>query len=93
MTYRVYRGSDGRYYGNVDVWERLERGDWAPCCWDSDSGTEWIETADGSLLTLTPSTPAALPPHRTTTTTCGGFVVEAAPPHRPSASRRVPPNG
>ncbi|QSG04651.1 Uncharacterized protein HSR121_0295 [Halapricum desulfuricans] len=55
-------GSDGDYYGEVDVWERLETGDWTPFAWDRESGVEWVETDDQQLLVLTPVPPRELPP-------------------------------
>lgn len=48
----VYAGSNGRYYGDRDIWERLESGEWRPCCWNPETGTEWIETEAGELLVL-----------------------------------------
>jgi hypothetical protein len=50
----LYRSSDGRYFGDADVWERFETGDWTPCCWDTETGEEWIETRDGDVLRLRP---------------------------------------
>lgn len=50
----IYHGSDGQYYGEVDVWERFESGEWSPVCWDERSGEEWVETTDGDLLALAP---------------------------------------
>lgn len=58
----VYVGSDGNYYGEVDVWERLEAGDWTPFAWDRESGVEWVETDDQQLLVLTP--PGTAPERR-----------------------------
>mgnify|MGYP006272700461 FL=1 len=50
----LYRGSDGCYYGDVDIWEQFESGSWTPCCWNTETGTEWVETSDGELLRLVP---------------------------------------
>lgn len=50
----IYQGSDGKYYGNIDVWNRFETGVWDPCCWDEESGTEWVRTEENELLVLTP---------------------------------------
>ncbi|SFK75599.1 hypothetical protein SAMN04487950_0934 [Halogranum rubrum] len=57
----VYRCSDGRYYGDVDVWYHLESEAWTPCCWNSDSMTEWVETQEGELLVLVPIIHSSLP--------------------------------
>ncbi len=61
VTNSVYRGSDGRYYGDVDIWERLESGAWRPCCWDTESGDEWMGTSEGDLLALSPVAWETLP--------------------------------
>jgi hypothetical protein len=58
---KLYRSSDGRYFGSADLWERLEAGDWTPCCWDEETGEEWVETRDGELLALQPISPQAVP--------------------------------
>lgn len=57
----IYRGSDGQYYGDVDLWKRFEPGIWIPCCWDEESGTEWVETEAGDLLVLIPTSRATIP--------------------------------
>jgi hypothetical protein len=59
----IYECSDGSYYGDVDIWERFESGVWAPCCWDEDSGTEWVETRSDELLVLTPVPLSSVPDH------------------------------
>ncbi|MFW5919039.1 MAG: hypothetical protein ACOCSF_02450 [Halanaeroarchaeum sp.] len=51
---KYYRCSDGETYSERDVWERMEAGVWRPCCWDTASGTEWMEAAEGRLLHLVP---------------------------------------
>ena len=58
---RLYRSSDGRYFGDADLWEQLESGAWKPCCWDTDTGEEWVETQDGELLGLQPVPPHEVP--------------------------------
>ena len=50
----VYQGSNGRYYGDVDVWERLEAETWIPCFWDVTSGEEGVKTREEQLLALIP---------------------------------------
>lgn len=60
-TETVYRCSDGRLYGDVDVWDRLESGAWTPCCWEESSGREWVETNEGELFELVPVSRSALP--------------------------------
>jgi len=61
MSDTIYVGSDGRCYTAVELWERLESGSWQPCCWDPESGDEWVETADGELLALSPVDERELP--------------------------------
>lgn len=73
----IYRCCDGRYYGDVDVWERLESNVWTPCCWDAGSGTEWMETRAGDLLTLTPVPREALPAWLRTERVAAGLSVVA----------------
>jgi len=58
---RIYRCSDGRYFGEADLWDRFEAGVWQPCCWDTDSGDEWVETRDGRFLSLHPIPPSDVP--------------------------------
>lgn len=57
----IYECSDGAYYGDADLWERLESGTWTSCCWDEDSGAEWVETANNELLALNPISKHDLP--------------------------------
>lgn len=57
----LYQDSYGDYWSAVQLWEQLEAGHWNPCCWDPESGQEWVETEDGELLTLTPVSQAELP--------------------------------
>lgn len=57
----VYRCSDGRYYGDVDVWNHLESGAWTPCCWDTNCMKEWVETQRRELLVLIPVPRSSLP--------------------------------
>lgn len=57
----VYEGSDGRYYTDVQLWERLESEAWVPFCWDPETGEEWVETPAGELLALTPVPESELP--------------------------------
>ena len=57
----VYRGSNRQYYGDVDVWERLEAETWIPCFWDVTSGEEWVKTREEQLLTLVPLSQSEVP--------------------------------
>lgn len=50
----IYRGSDGEYYTDRDIWNRLEDRVWRVCCWDVRTGMEVIETEEGDLLFLAP---------------------------------------
>lgn len=61
MEGTLYQDSQGTYWSDVQVWEQFEADRWNPCCWDSESGQEWVETVDGELLALTPVAPADLP--------------------------------
>ncbi len=79
MEGNVYRCSDGQFYGDVDLWERLEGGEWSTCCWDEASGTEWVYSSDDELLSLTPVAPSDLPTGLTLTSTEAGVRVEPAP--------------
>lgn len=51
---RYYRCSDGDTYSGREIWERLEAGVWRPCCWDAETGEEWMESDEGRLLHLDP---------------------------------------
>lgn len=75
----MYRCSNGRFYGDVDLWERFESGEWSPCCWDEESGTEWVYATTDDLLTLTPVPPSEIPTGVTVTATEGGVRVESTP--------------
>lgn len=50
----IYVCSDGSYYTSTQLWEQFESGEWSPCCWDSETGQEWVRTAEDDLLLLTP---------------------------------------
>ncbi|MFB6132989.1 MAG: hypothetical protein ABEJ44_06265 [Halanaeroarchaeum sp.] len=51
---KYYRGSDGVYYSEQAIWERLENGTWRVFCWDDDTGQEWFEAQGGVILCLEP---------------------------------------
>lgn len=51
---RYYRGSDGEYYSERDIWERLESGAWSVFGWDEESGQEWFEARGEVILCLDP---------------------------------------
>ena len=70
-----YKCSDGCYYGDVEVWERLESGTWTASCWDTESGTEWMETEDDELLVLEPISRSDLPEEVSTERIAGGTSV------------------
>ena len=74
-TGTVYRCSDGRYYGDVDVWKQFESGDWTPSRWDEDTGREWVQTGDGELHTIAPVSRADLPESTRIEHVPEGFVV------------------
>lgn len=57
----VYLSSEGEFFGDAEVWERLESGVWIPRCWDTETGREWVETQNGDLLLLIPVSRHALP--------------------------------
>lgn len=79
----VYRGSDGRFYGEVDLWEHLEAGRWRPLCWNADTGVEWVERADRSLLALTPVSRSRAPERVDVERTPRGLTVVARADPRP----------
>lgn len=57
----VYKTSTGQYFGDGDLWERFESGAWTPCCWDEETGKEWVRTEHEDLLLLRPIPQDALP--------------------------------
>ena len=57
----IYECSDGGYYSDVQVWERLESEAWRVCCWEAETGREWVENEDGELLMLDPISRSELP--------------------------------
>jgi hypothetical protein len=73
----LYECSDGNYYGNAEVWNRLEAGQWTPVDWDDESGTEWVENQDGDVLRLDPVSEDTLPPDVQVVETETGVRVEA----------------
>jgi hypothetical protein len=50
----VYRCTDGEEYTGADIWDRFESGEWRPCCWDVESGREWVCDRNDDLLMLWP---------------------------------------
>lgn len=57
----IYQSNAGEYFGDAEVWERLESGVWEPFCWDVETGVEGVQTATHDLLILVPISPDALP--------------------------------
>lgn len=57
----MYRGSDGRFVSEQQLWERLELGQWRVLCWDERSGEEWVETEREDLLHFDPVDESDLP--------------------------------
>jgi len=76
----VYRCSDGRYFGDVEIWERFESGAWTPFCWEETTGREWVETRNGELLFLVPVSERALPDSTQLARDNGGLRVHSAEP-------------
>ncbi len=76
----VYQGSNGRYYTDLEVWERLEAEEWTPLAWDSASGDEWMSTPAGDVLHLKPIAPPDLPPTVTLEAVEDGYLARADPP-------------
>ena len=72
----IYRSDTGRYYSPLELWRRLEAGEWTPINWDEDSEKEWVETRDGDMLELTPVDPSSLPPDVSLVETDYGVAVE-----------------
>lgn len=50
-----YECTDGRTYTDEQIWERLESGAWRTCCWDTETGTEWVVDDTDDLLCLVPT--------------------------------------
>lgn len=50
-----YRASNGKYYSDKEVWEHLENEEWSICCWDEETGKEWVITEDDRLVCLIPT--------------------------------------
>jgi len=57
----IYESSSGEYYSGLDIWMRFESGLWTPHDWDDETGQEWVQTDDGTVIMLTPITEAELP--------------------------------
>lgn len=76
VNYRIYECSDGNYYGDADIWARFEAGEWTPVNWDDESGTEWVETEDGEMLTLEPVAQSELPQNVAVEPVAAGVTVE-----------------
>lgn len=75
----VYRCSNGRYYGDVNVWERLEAERWTPCFWDVESGHEWVETRTEEVLALTPISRDELPEEVEPECVAAGLAIDSGP--------------
>jgi hypothetical protein len=58
---KLYAGSDGEYYSDLQIWEHLEAGEWTVCCWDPETGAEWVEDDRKRLVTLRPVAEEGLP--------------------------------
>jgi hypothetical protein len=54
MEETVYRRSDGGFVTDSGIWSLLEAGEWRPCCWDTETETEWVVTPSDDLVRLTP---------------------------------------
>lgn len=57
----IYKSPDGRYFGDLDIWEQFESGAWTPVCWDEETGEEWVRTDHGEVLVLRPVSRDAVP--------------------------------
>lgn len=58
---KYYLGSDGEYYSDRDIWERLEAGEWRVFAWDDDAGQEWVEVDRTTIVCLTPVDETVVP--------------------------------
>ncbi|SEP03017.1 hypothetical protein SAMN04487948_11164 [Halogranum amylolyticum] len=74
----AYSGSDGYYYGDVDLWQQFECGVWIPFCWDTETGIEWVEAQDGEILTLTPISQSSLPREVSVEEVYGGLSIDSS---------------
>ncbi|WP_259517975.1 hypothetical protein [Halanaeroarchaeum sp. HSR-CO] len=61
---RYYRCSNGSFYSDEEIWERLEAGVWEVCCWDEATGEEWMASGEGRLLHLAPVDAGDVPAER-----------------------------
>jgi hypothetical protein len=79
MNETIYRRSDGGFVTGSGIWSRFEGGAWRPCCWNTETGAEWVVTDDDELLRLTPLDDgrAGLPPRTRLERRQGGFAVVA----------------
>lgn len=57
----LYEGSNGRYYTEWQVHERLRAGEWKPCIEQRSPDRRLIGTDDEELLLLLPVDPVELP--------------------------------
>ena len=62
LNQTIYERSDGGYCTGAEIWHRFEATEWTPCCWNTATGEEWVETDAGELLRLTPTAPETIPP-------------------------------
>jgi hypothetical protein len=57
----LFEGSNGRYYTEWQVRNRLRTGEWTPCLRQRVPERRLVETDGGALLLLTSTEPAAVP--------------------------------
>ncbi|MFC4360450.1 hypothetical protein ACFO0N_21095 [Halobium salinum] len=73
----VYRSSTGEFVTESQIWARFEAGDWTPCCWDTETGREWVGTTDDELLALSPVDDERLPAYVRLERSERGYVVHS----------------
>lgn len=57
----IFEGTDGRYFTEWQVEQRLQNGTWTLCIRQRSPTRLLVETEDEALLLLTPTEPAELP--------------------------------
>lgn len=48
----LYEASNGRFYTDWQVGQKMRSGEWKPCLWEEETGQQLVGTADGELLML-----------------------------------------
>ncbi|WP_255171613.1 hypothetical protein [Natrononativus amylolyticus] len=57
----LYEASDGNYYTDWQVGQKMREGEWKPCMWEEETGRQLVGTTDGELLMLVSTKTEELP--------------------------------